>query len=429
MASDAGHVCFVGGGTMGCYNAILSALGGHQATIYDVSETTLAAVPAALTEMAKQLIGAGLVPVDAVAPALERIRTESDVSKALDGAWLVSESVFEDVSLKRQLFAEIEQACGDEVLLTTNSSALLASDIESALTHGDRFAALHSHLGAMLFDIVGGPRTSTETIARLKNHVLSLNGFPLVQSRENRGYVFNAMIGPVLSTAMYLVATGAETIRSVDRAWMLRTGAPMGPFGMIDLFGLRLIYDGWHQRTPSRTTAQMREMILSFLAPIVGSGRLGMRSGGGFYDYPDPVYARPNFLKYQPATSSADYALTSAWTQNAVLLAANDIATCEDIDRAWMVATRQARGPFGVLDDIGVDRALILFGVTGPMVDIADQGRLPAYLLAKVQQGKIGKRTGTGFYQYPDPAFESAAFLKVSPVESEEPPALRREVI
>jgi 3-hydroxyacyl-CoA dehydrogenase len=411
-----GHVCFAGGGTMGCYNAILSALGGHQATIYDVSDATLTAVPAALAEMAQHLIGAGLAQAGAVGPALARIRTEADISRALDGAWLVSESVFEDISLKRQLFAEIERVCGADVLLTTNSSALLASDIESALTHGDRFAALHSHLGAMLFDIVGGPRTSAANISRLREYVLSLNGFPLVQTRENKGYVFNAMIGPVLSTAMYMVASGAETVRSVDRAWMLRTGAPMGPFGMIDLFGLRLIYDGWHKRVDDPQTAEMRKAILSFLAPIVGSGRLGMRSGSGFYEYPDPAYSRPDFLKHQPQTSSADYALTSAWTQNAVLLAVNKIATPEDIDRAWMVATRQKMGPFGALDEIGVDRAMILFSTTGPMIAGGTLDPLLAFLGAKVRLGRTGARTAAGFYQYPDPAFQAGEFLSVSAI-------------
>ena len=266
----------------------------------------------------------------------------------------------------------------------------------------------------MLFDIVGGPRTSVETLARLKDYVLSLNGFPLVQTKENKGYVFNAMIGPVLSTAMYMVATGAETVHSVDRAWMLRTGAPMGPFGMIDLFGLRLIYDGWYNRADDPQTAYMRRAILSLLCPLVGSGRLGMRTGNGFYAYPDTAYAHPDFLKNQPVTSAADHALVSAWTQNAVLLAVNEIATPDDIDRAWMVATRQAKGPFGVLDDVGIDRSMILFGMTGPMVATSDHDRLLMFLGAKAKTGKTGKTAGAGFYDYPSPAFEREEFLSVS---------------
>ncbi|MFT5774849.1 3-hydroxyacyl-CoA dehydrogenase NAD-binding domain-containing protein [Hyphomonas sp.] len=419
MPAEIGHVCFVGAGTMGCYNALLSAIGGHRAVLYDVSEQTLDAVAFVLPEMARQLVEAGVLQAEDIAEALTQISSQSDLSKALDGAWLVSESVFEDVALKSRVFAELEQNCGEDVLLTSNSSALLPSDIESALTHGDRFAALHSHLGAMLFDIVGGPRTSTETVSRLKDYVLSLGGFTLIQEKENRGYVFNAMIGPVLSVAMFSVASGAETISDIDRAWMLRTGAPMGPFGLIDLFGTRLIYDSWHKRPPDPQMAIMREMILSLLAPIVGSGRLGIQSGAGFYDYPEPAYAKPGFLKGQAETTSADYALTSAWTQNAVLLAVNEIASPEDIDRAWMVATRQSKGPFGVLDEIGLDRALILFTASGPMVSPEDHARILKYLAAKVSQGQTGKASGSGVYDYPGPAYQSGEFLSLQGAQAQ----------
>lgn len=411
-----GHVCFVGGGAMGCYNAILSALGGHKAVIHDVSDAVLAAVPASLSETATHLVDAGLINASDIEAALTEIQTESDLRKALEGAWLVSESVFEDIALKRRLFSDIEQACDDDVLITTNSSALLVSDMDSALDNGQRFAALHSHLGAMLFDIVGGPRTSPTTISRLKDYVLSLGGYPLVQHKENKGYVFNAMIGPVLSTALYLAATGAETIHGIDRAWMLRTGSPMGPFGMIDLFGLGLIYSGWHKRDDDPAIREMRQDILSFLSPILGSGRLGLRSGAGFYNYPAPRYSMPDFLERQPKTSSADHALTSAWTQNAVLLAANQIATPTDIDRAWMVATRQSRGPFAVLDEIGLDRAFILFSATGPFVPTEDHSRLLEYLGRQIASSGTGAGSGSGFYTYPAPIYAAEEFLSMARV-------------
>jgi len=416
--SELGSICFVGGGAMGCYNAILAALAGYSSVIYDASENARSQIDARLQETARQLSAAGLCASASVQSALGLIRVEPDLAQAIQGAWLVSESVFEDLELKRRVFAQLEAACDDTVLLTTNSSALLGSDIESVLKVGDRFAALHSHLGAKLFDIVGGPRTSSQTIARLQAYVVDIGGFPLVQKRENKGYVFNAMIGPVLATALYLAATGADSVRDIDRSWMLRTGSPMGPFGMIDLFGLGLIYSAWRNRPDDLITRFMRDDILAFMAPVLGTGREGVRTGGGFYNYPHPAYARQDFLEKLSPTSAAGDALVSAWTQNAVLLACNNVASPENVDRAWMVATGQSRGPFGELDRIGLDRASLLFRVSGAMVPHSDHPRLMEYLQQRTASHGAGEKSGAGFYTYPAPAYAQEQFLTASVLAS-----------
>ena len=121
MVDTNAHVCFIGGGTMGCYNALLAALAGHRVVLYDVSEETLLRVLPTMNDMASHMIAAGLQDADGVATALERVGTETDLAKALDGAWLVSESVFEDIMLKRDLFAKLDRMCSPDVLLTTNS--------------------------------------------------------------------------------------------------------------------------------------------------------------------------------------------------------------------------------------------------------------------------------------------------------------------
>jgi 3-hydroxybutyryl-CoA dehydrogenase len=406
------HVCFIGGGTMGCYNALLAALAGYDAVIYDISRETLRDVPKNIAAMSAELVATGLQDSRAIEAAALRIATQGDLKIALSGAKLVSESIFENLEVKRELFAKLDGLCSDDVILTTNSSSLMVADIEGALDNGARFAALHSHLGAMLFDIVPGPRTSPETTDFLREYVERLGGVSLVLKKENKGYVFNAMIGPVLTTAMLMVIDHVATVHEVDRAWMTRTQSPMGPFGMIDLFGTALIYDSWKHRPENPAMGDIRLKILSFMAPIVGSGRLGMKSGHGFYDYPDPAYTKAGFLDGNPETSAADYALTSAWTQNAVLIAANEVADPYDIDRAWITATRQPKGPFAVLDDIGLDRAMILFGSTGPLAGPENIEKVTNFLAPRLAQGQSGVKSGSGFYDYPDPAYASEGFIK-----------------
>ena len=180
---DPGHVCFIGAGTMGCYNALLASLAGYDAVIYDISRETLFGVPQAISAMGAQMVAAGLQDVDAVEGAKSRIATQHDLTAALYGAKLVSESIFENLEIKRELFADLDARCPSDVMLTTNSSSLMVSDIEDALVDGSRFAALHSHLGAMLFDIVPGPRTAPETTAALKDYVTNLGGISLVLNK------------------------------------------------------------------------------------------------------------------------------------------------------------------------------------------------------------------------------------------------------
>jgi len=344
-------VCFVGAGSMGCANSLVAAISGYDAVIFDVNQESLARVPDTQKEMAAFLVGSGYCTEADIAAGLARISCTDDLATATANADLVSESVFEDLALKRKIHKQLDELCPAKTILTTNTSALLVSDIEDAVDRGDRFAALHSHLGSPLVDIVGGPRTSAATIDVLKRYVLSTNNVPLVLKKENRGYVLNAMIGPVLATAMMLVIEGAVSKEDVDRAWMLHRRARMGPFGMMDLFGLNLIYDSWQYKQPDATSDALKPKVLSFLNPYLQKGELGMKTGKGFYSYPGPAYERPEFLHENANVSIAHDALTTAFLQSAQELAANGVATREEIDRAWMVGMKLDIGPFGILDE------------------------------------------------------------------------------
>jgi 3-hydroxybutyryl-CoA dehydrogenase len=271
-------VCFVGAGTMGCFNALVAALSGYRAVLYDAQAEALARVPATQQEMAAFLVGSGYcLPAD-LPEAFERITTTGNLAEAVAGAGLVSESVFEDLELKRKIHAELDRLCEPATILTTNTSALLVSDIEDAVGRGERFAALHSHLGAPLVDIVGGPRTSAATIDLLERYVRSLRGIPMVLEKEHKGYAFNALMGPLLTTALMLVVEGLATHEEVDRAWMVNRKAPMGPFGMMDLFGLNVVYDSWRGEDPDSALGPVRAKILPYLAPRVERGDLGMKT-------------------------------------------------------------------------------------------------------------------------------------------------------
>jgi 3-hydroxybutyryl-CoA dehydrogenase len=351
-------VCFVGAGTMGCYNAIVAAISGYDVVLHDMDDAILEQVPQRQAEMAAFLVGGGYCTQEGVAAAVQRVSWTSDLRKATADADLVSESVFERLDIKRETHRRLDEVCPPRTILTTNSSALLVSDIETAVGRGDRFAALHSHLGAPLVDIVGGSRTSAATIDVLQRYVLSIGGVPLVLKKEYPGYVLNAMLGPLLASALMLVADGVASPGEVDRTWMRERSATMGPFGMMDLFGVNVIHDSWQYRREDSFTARVRPKILALLQPMIDKGELGMKSGKGFYRYPAPRYQHSGFLSQGDSLEPVYNALLAALIGNAALVAAADVAEPADIDRAWQTGMFLDAGPFTILEQLGVGKFL-----------------------------------------------------------------------
>jgi 3-hydroxybutyryl-CoA dehydrogenase len=380
-------VCYVGAGTMGRANSLVAAISGYNAVIYDIAEENLEEVAAFQAEFGAYLVENGYCSSIELADAPARVACVSDLAEATANADLVSESVIEELGVKREVHKELDLICPERTILTTNTSGLLVSDIESAVARGDRFAALHSHLRSPLVDIVGGPRTSAATIDILTRYVLSTKLVPLVLHKENPGYVLNALIGPVVTTAMMLVIESVASKEDVDRAWMRHRRTVVGPFGLMDQFGLNIVYDGWQQNGPDAVTDVIKPKILAFLEPYLEQGKLGTKSGKGFYDYPNPAYEQPEFLDNGDDGSIPHFAMTLALVGNAILLAANDIADRDQIDRAWTVGMSQDTGPFDLLEETGVDVFLELRG-NSTSVFAPDDAALIRHYLAQFEEGE-----------------------------------------
>lgn len=346
-------VCFVGAGTMGCYNSLVAAVSGYDVVLYDRSEDMLRQVLDRHAEWGPMLVGGGYCSDDELEQARQRVTLEDNLANAVASADMVSESIFEQVDVKRELFARLDAVCPAQTILTSNTSALLVSEMEDAVERGDKFAALHSHLGSPLFDIVVGPRTSDEVVDILTRYVESLNCVPLVQRKEHPGYVLNAMIGPVLAAALSLVIEDGLDVEQVDRAWMELMSAPMGPFGMMDLFGLNVIQDSWSKPREDERRSRLQPGVLALLEPLVASDKLGMKTGEGFYRYPQPSYQAEGFLSAHDMDPVASDALLVALIASAVLIASKGVTEPENVDMAWTVGTHLATGPFALLESCG----------------------------------------------------------------------------
>lgn len=288
-------VCFIGAGTMGCFNSLATAIFGYPCIVYDVSEEALKRAPARQREFGAMVVAQGKLTQELLDAGLSRITFTSDLNEAVLEADLVSESVLETLSLKREVHRRLDELCGPKTILTTNTSYLLVSEIEDVVKRGERFAALHFHLGAPLLDIVGGPRTSPETIDILKRFAASIMQTAVVGKKEKDGYLFNSIVFSMFKTALLLVADGYAEVTDVDRAYIAALGQPAGPFGSMDFVGLDIILDTMESQGLRRDPAGC-EKAAGVIRPLVQRGDLGFKTGKGFYTYPNPAWQQPDFL-------------------------------------------------------------------------------------------------------------------------------------
>ncbi|MFH1646260.1 MAG: 3-hydroxyacyl-CoA dehydrogenase NAD-binding domain-containing protein [Chloroflexota bacterium] len=290
-------VCVLGAGTMGCRISLICAVrGGYDVAVYDVSGEALRRAPERQRQMGVMLVATGGITQEALDAGLARLTYTADPAMAAEGAGFLSESVTETVAVKRETHARFDKLLPAHAVMTTNTSSLLVSDIEDAVTRRDKFAALHFH-GALgsLVDIMRGPKTSDETVDFLKRFARSIGEVPMVMKKEKGGYLYNTMLGSLIKSALTLAAGGYADPQDVDRAYMLVTRQPYGPFAMMDAIGLNIVHDAGQSLV--REDAEVtQEQMMAFVKPYVERGELGAKTGKGFYTYPNPAFQKPGFL-------------------------------------------------------------------------------------------------------------------------------------
>ncbi len=295
---DIQRILIVGAGTMGQQIALQGAMHGYQVTIYDIAPDMLGTALAQIEMYASQLVAAGHQSEAEAAAALARITTSNDPAEAAQ-ADLLSESVPEEPELKARVLAQFNQLCPPHTIFTTNTSMLLPSMFAEATGRPAQFAAFHFHQvvwESNVVDIMPHPGTAPETVALLQAFAIRIGQIPIVLQKEHNGYVFNSMLSALNRAAISLAAEGVASIEDIDRAWMGVMKTPIGPMGILDVIGLKTAWDitDYWARTLDDPELQKNA---AFLKKYVDQGQLGVKTGRGFYSYPDPAYQQPGFLE------------------------------------------------------------------------------------------------------------------------------------
>ena len=306
MRIDEVHrIAIAGAGTMGQQIGFQCAGHGYHVVLHDIDPNALEAAASRIDAYAEGLVASGVITAEQHTSARGRITFTSDLETAARDADLLSEAVPEDPELKGRVLAEWDAACPPRTVFMTNTSTLVPSQFASASGRPERLLALHFHLPVWvnnLADVMPHPGTAPEVTQLVLAFARRIGQVPIEMRREYHGYVFNSMYSALNRAAITLAQQGVASVEDIDRAWMLVTKAPVGPLGALDAVGLDTVWtitDYWARQLGDE---QLKANAV-FLKAFVDRGDLGVKTGRGFYTYPDPAYAQPGFVE----TSSGSY--------------------------------------------------------------------------------------------------------------------------
>ena len=287
----------VGAGTMGTQIALQSAVHGYTVYMIDLDRQILEEASLRHLDELRARFDRGEISDDEAAATMDRLRF-STAMRGLPEPDLVIEAVVEDLGVKRDIFARLDAICPAPTIFATNSSSIKVSAIESATRRPDRVLNLHFYNPVWqrpLVELMRGSATSDETIATARAFARSIGVTPLLVLKESTGFLFNRVWRAIKKECLRLVDAGVASFEDVDRAWMIAFDQPMGPFAIMDRIGLDVVRD--IEMTYYKESGDPSDAPPKLLLDMIEEGALGVKTGKGFYTYPNPAFEDPDWLK------------------------------------------------------------------------------------------------------------------------------------
>ena len=342
----------VGAGTMGAGIAQLASTVGHECVIVDTSEAQRKKAEAATkTILAKQVEKGRLSDTTAKEICGRLLLSES--LKDLSRCGLVIEAIVEDLGVKKQLFAELERIVPASTILATNTSSLSVTAIAAACSNSARVVGLHFFNPAPLMplvEVVPGMATPLTTVNSVRELMLAWDKSPVV-AQDTPGFIVNRLARPFYSEAIRLLEQGIADVATIDWAMREVGGFRMGPFELMDLIGndvnfavTKSVFEAFYYDQRYRPSLTQQR--------LVESGRLGRKSGRGYYDYGSSA-ANQAPKQDRALAQTIVQRIVAVMINGAVEALALRIASRADLDLAMVKGTNYPRGLLAWSDEWG----------------------------------------------------------------------------
>jgi len=304
--SNLNRLTVLGAGVLGGQIGWHSSFKGKTVVLYDPYPAALEKAKAAQQTYA-QIYKAQLGGSDAdIAATRARLTYSDDLKAAVADADLVIEAVPEVPEIKTKIYQDMASLLKPHTLVATNSSTLLPRDFAEATGRPDKYCAMHfaNLIWALnLVEIMAHPSTSRETLTAVTHFAIEIGQVPIAVQKEQNGYLLNSWSVPLLTASVALVGNGVGTPEDVDRTFMIvNRGCAMGPCGLVDVIGMKTIYDVSSYWGTVNHDAQMLKNAAYIKERFLDKGLQGMLGGEGFYKYPNPAYSAPDFLAVPDAS-------------------------------------------------------------------------------------------------------------------------------
>lgn len=383
------NVAVIGLGTMGAGIAEVFARAGFSVRGIEHDEAALGRGRSIITKSTDRAVAKGKLTEADRDELVGRIAFSTDRSDAAD-CQLVVEAVFENLDLKTEIFADLDQVVAPDAILATNTSSLSITAIAAAVKDPGRVVGVHFFNPApvqTLVEVIRTVHTRDDVVDGLSELLRGLGKSPVVCG-DRAGFIVNALLVPYLGSACQLYADGFASREELDSAMVEKAGYPMGPLTLLDLVGTDVTLAVLHRmydETKDRLTAPT-----PLLTQMVTAGMLGRKSGRGFYEYgPDGTTDWPGPVPAPRRTRAAELPerLVAEYLNQAVRMVEVGYASVDDVDTGMAEGCRMPR-PFEVLAELGPRHVL---DVQRRIFDeTAEPGHRPARLLEELAAADDG---------------------------------------
>jgi 3-hydroxybutyryl-CoA dehydrogenase len=295
------RIFIIGAGTMGTKIAHRCIVSGLETMLYDKYPAVLDKAVVQIQEWLSDRFEQGHMTAEQTKAARAKLHPCATLSESLGTADLIIETVPENLALKRQVLAEIDDFLQPEAYVCSNSSSLPGSKMADCLSRPERFFNINFSMPQeptdKLVELMRAEKTADDALVAGEKFVRLLDMVPIVTYREIMGFSFNRVWRAIKREVLHLVDQGYSDYQDIDRAWMMEFGTPFGPFGLMDIVGLDVIRDIEEQYY--RDSKEQRDKPPMILDDMISRGKLGVKSGRGFYAYPNPAYKEPAWLLKQ----------------------------------------------------------------------------------------------------------------------------------
>ncbi|MEM0168387.1 MAG: 3-hydroxyacyl-CoA dehydrogenase/enoyl-CoA hydratase family protein [Metallosphaera sp.] len=387
-------VTVVGSGVMGHGIAELAAIAGNQVWMNDVSIEILNQALEKIKWSLSKLKESGSLRED-LQNILSRINLEVDQAKALKDADFVIEAVKEDLELKRKIFSNAERYASPNAVLATNTSSLPVSEIADGVRNKSRLVGIHFFNPPVLMplvEIIKGVDTSEETVRSAINFARSLDKETIIV-KDIPGFFVNRVLLRIMEGACYILERGKASVEEIDSSAIEDLGFPMGVFILADYTGLDIGYSVWK----AVSSRGFKMFQCSSMERLVSQGKLGVKSGSGYYSYPAPgKFIRPNLPKTTKKLGL--YLIAPAVNEIANLLSEN-VINKEDAEKGCVLGLGLPKGVLTYADELGIDLIVNALEEMKSNTNM-DHFEPSDVLKTMLRENELGKKTGKGFFNY-----------------------------